>query len=149
MPDSPARSIDVAVAILRSPDGRVLLCRRPDDARYGGRWEFPGGKLEPGETHHEALRRELREELAIDAPEAALLHTVETRYDDGGVFSVRFFVVESWSGEPRLLAASELTWVRPEDLSTFDLLEGSRDVCRLLIAPTPTRSTEARDSSHT
>jgi 8-oxo-dGTP diphosphatase len=147
--DPTARSIDVAVAILRDGDGRVLLCRRPTGARYGDRWEFPGGKLEPGESHLAALRRELREELDVDAPEATLLHAVETRYEDGGIFAVSFFIVESWIGEPRNLAASELVWVAPGELAGYDLLEGSRDVCRLLETASIGDSTDERDSSPT
>jgi 8-oxo-dGTP diphosphatase len=130
-PSSPS-AVDVAVAVLRSPDGRVLLCRRPAEARYGGRWEFPGGKLEPGESHLDALRRELREELDVDCVGAELIHTVETRYDDGGRFAVHFYLVEQWNGEPRNLAASELAWVEGDATERYDILEGSRDIFPLL-----------------
>lgn len=130
-----SHSIDVAVAILRNAGGHVLLCRRPAETRYGGRWEFPGGKLEPGESHLAALRRELREELDVEASEAMLLHRIEMRYADGGAFSVRFYLIDRWSGEPRNLASSELAWVSPEALETYDILEGSRDVCRMLLEP--------------
>src|SRR5688500_9103119 len=80
------RAVQVAVAIVRDSSGRALLCRRAETARYGGRWEFPGGKLEPGETPLDALRRELREELSIECDHARPFHRAEAAYADGGTF---------------------------------------------------------------
>ena len=130
---SPSSAVAVAVAVLRDSNGCVLLCRRPDSARYAGKWEFPGGKLEAGETPEEALRRELNEELGIDSGDARLLYRHNAHYDDGGHFDVGFYVVEQWIGTPQNLASSELAWVAPDELARYDILDGSRDVCRLLV----------------
>jgi 8-oxo-dGTP diphosphatase len=140
-------AVEVAVAVLRRPDGSILLCQRPAEARYGGKWELPGGKLEPGETHLEALRRELVEELGIECGEGRLLESVETRYPDGGTFAVRFYLLEEWTGDPRPLAASGLVWAGPASLGEYEILEGSRDVLRLL--ESAAGSTGERISSRT
>jgi 8-oxo-dGTP diphosphatase len=125
--------IEVAVAVLRDRDGRILLCRRPSAARYGGRWEFPGGKIETGESPLDALRRELREELGVDVETAAPIAEDAIAYPDGGSFVVRFFLVDSWLGEPAPHASSELAWVTPQDFERYDVIEGSRRVCGQLL----------------
>ena len=93
--------VAVAVALIVSRDGKVLLCQRPQGKSYALQWEFPGGKLEPGESSSEALARELREELEIDAEVGELLHRQVSHYADGGTFAVEYYLVERWSGAMR------------------------------------------------
>lgn len=107
----------VVAAALIDRDGRVMMQRRPVGKAHAGLWEFPGGKVEPGETPAAALVRELREELAIDVANEDLAPLGFATGDDGArcmvllLFSCRY-----WSGEPRALDASELRWDEPRAL---------------------------------
>ena len=83
----PASAVRVAAAVILAPDGRVLLAQRPVGKAYAGYWEFPGGKLEPGETVHHALVRELREELGIGGQDAPDLKKVIAGGYQGSRFS--------------------------------------------------------------
>jgi 8-oxo-dGTP diphosphatase len=130
----------VAVGIV-ARDGHVLACRRLPHAAYPLKWEFPGGKIEPGESPRQALVRELREELAIDAEVGEELHRQEWSYPDGGkaaagdgAFHVFYFMVPSWKGEPVNNVFSEIRWVKPAALLTMDILEGNRDAIVKLVA---------------
>ena len=102
----------VAVGILRRPDGSVLLAQRPPGKPYAGYWEFPGGKIEPGESSFDALRRELHEELAIDITAAEPLITQRHDYPHAWV-ELRFFVVTAWDGDIRPQEGQAVMWQRP------------------------------------
>lgn len=124
-------SIEVAVALMRR--GRhLLLCQRSASAKYPLQWEFPGGKVEPGETAEAALMRELAEELAIRATPGALYHRQTSTYPDHGVFAVSYFIVEQWDGELVNNVFADFRWILPEELFDYDILEGNREVCRRL-----------------
>ncbi len=129
------REVSVGVLFKR---GTILACRRKDSARYGRKWEFPGGKIEPGESAREALDRELHEELAIRVVEASLFHRQEWVYPasatdrEDGVFRVHYFTVSEFEGEPQNLAFSEIRWVTVEELQALDTLEGNGEVIALL-----------------
>ena len=102
-------SIDVVAAVLRNPSGGLLVGQRPAHKRHGGLWEFPGGKVDPGESFGEAVRRELLEELALETRwvSSAPLYA---RQDPGQPFRIIFLEVEA-RGEPRLLEHQRLAWV--------------------------------------
>jgi 8-oxo-dGTP diphosphatase len=121
--------IAVAVGLLVRENGDILLCQRPPGKSYALQWEFPGGKVEPGETAAEALARELNEELAIEAEIGRLLHEQVSHYSDGGTFAVGYYLVEHWSGEMRNLCFNDFRWVSPADLTGYDILAGNRDFC--------------------
>jgi 8-oxo-dGTP diphosphatase len=129
---------EVAVGILRK-GFKVLVCQRQATAIYPLKWEFPGGKIERGETPAEALRRELEEELAIHATVGRELHRQDWEYRDSftskgnGQFRVIYFLIEKYSGEPTNRAFEQITWVLPADLHTMDILEGNRKVIDLLV----------------
>ncbi len=112
----------VAAVALVDPDGRVLLARRPEGKPMAGLWEFPGGKLEPGETPEQALIRELREELGIDtrrsclAPIAFASHGYEEFH-----LLMPLFVCRVWQGRPQAGEGQELAWVRPERLRDYPM----------------------------
>lgn len=126
--------IEVAVAILRQPDLSVLLCQRHPHKSYPLKWEFPGGKIEAGETPEQALRRELTEELSIVAEIGQLFHEETAHYSvDGKTYNVRFYVVGRWEGEPQNNVFADHRWVRPEDIATLDILEGIRGVVQRLV----------------
>lgn len=107
----------VSAVALVDREGRVLVQRRPADKTHGGLWEFPGGKVEPGETPEDALIREIGEELAIAVPCGCLSPAAFASAPLGERHLILLlFVARKWTGVPRALAASELRWVRPPDL---------------------------------
>jgi 8-oxo-dGTP diphosphatase len=128
---------DVAVGILLR-DGKVLACQRNATVRYALKWEFPGGKIETGETAREALERELREELSVRIVRAEPFHVQEWTYPDSaegandGKFRVQYFTVPAFEGEPVNHVFARIRWVTLDELSTLDLLEGNRDAVALL-----------------
>jgi 8-oxo-dGTP diphosphatase len=124
--------VAVAVALIRRKDGCLLLGQRPASGSYPLKWEFPGGKLEPGETSQSALVRELREELGIEAAIGGLYHEQVAHYADNGTFSVCYFLVDNWQGEIANRAFADLRWVPQTELIDFDILEGNRDICTKL-----------------
>jgi len=115
----------VAVGIIQR-NGKILICQRKRNARYGLKWEFPGGKLEAGESILDCLRRELREELSIDAEKYDRTETQIASYDDGGAFEVTYCFVRQYSGEPRNNVFQEIRWVSLDELRRLDILEGNK-----------------------
>lgn len=120
-------AIDVAVGILRKPDGDVLLAQRPEGKPYAGYWEFPGGKVEPLESVLDALKREFQEELGIQVQSAQPWCCVEHVYPHAHVH-LHFFIIPEWLGEPQSLEGQKLAWqghvgVTPLLPATIPLLE--------------------------
>ncbi len=111
------------VAAVIERNGRLLLCRRPPGKRHAGLWEFPGGKLLPGESMFDAARRELAEELGVEM--TAMGELLLSVPDPGSAFIVEFHPVEI-AGEPIALEHSALAWVLPEELPTYDLAPSDR-----------------------
>lgn len=107
--------IHVAVGIIVDPTGAVLVARRPEHVHQGGLWEFPGGKVEAGETVEAALRRELREELGIELGVAEPLLKVHHAYPDKIVLLDTWWVT-AYAGEPCGREGQPLAWMQPADL---------------------------------
>jgi 8-oxo-dGTP diphosphatase len=126
--DHPVR---VVAAVLRR-DGQVLVCRRAADRSAGGRWEFPGGKIEPGESAQQALQREIAEELGVMITVGAHLDTTTTIVD-GTPIELLCFLVDEFHPEP---AAStdhdQLHWCPPEALPALNFAEPDLPAVRLL-----------------
>lgn len=101
--------IDVAVGVLCRSDKTVLFARRPEGKEMAGYWEFPGGKLELGESVHEALARELQEEIGIQIGESIHWQTVEHIYSHAHVL-LHFQIVRQWVGEPYAKEGQLLYW---------------------------------------
>lgn len=101
--------IDVAVGILIRENGDVLLGQRPQGKHYAGYWEFPGGKVEPGESIEEALRREFMEELGIAILSEEPWCGVEYRYPHAHV-RLHFFITRHWQGEPQSRENQAFAW---------------------------------------
>lgn len=125
---------DVAVAVLRKPDGQFLLGQRPRDKSWAGWWEFPGGKIEPGESALQGLQRELQEELGISSVVATPWLVRRFTYPEGTV-NLRFFTVRHWSGEPRGREGQALTWQRPAQLSVGPVLPANEPILKALQLP--------------
>ena len=106
---SEAPIVLVAAAVLQRPDGKVLLAQRLAGTPYPGYWEFPGGKLEPGESARQALARELHEELGIDVKACHLWHTLEHDYPHAYV-RLYFCKVTDWRGEPVGREGQAFSW---------------------------------------
>lgn len=108
MSEKPA-PIDVAVGILMRPNGDVLLGQRPPGKPYAGYWEFPGGKVEPGEAILDALKREFVEELGVHILDAHPWCGVEHVYEHAHV-RLHFYISRAWQGEPQSLEGQAFAW---------------------------------------
>jgi 8-oxo-dGTP diphosphatase len=110
----------VAACALVDPDGRVLLARRPPGKPLAGLWEFPGGKVEPGETPEAALIRELKEELDIEVPAKCLapVSFASHSYPEFHLL-MPLFVCRRWEGDVAPLQGQQLAWVRAQKLADY------------------------------
>jgi len=117
----------VTAAVVVDDDGRVLLTQRPEDKRHPGFWEFPGGKVDPGESPEQALRREMREELDVDARVDEIFEVVYYRYEWGAVLILAYSCT-LLSGPLRNLGVAAHQWVAPETLSDFDILPADQPI---------------------
>jgi 8-oxo-dGTP diphosphatase len=111
-------------------EGRVLVCQRREVDKHPLKWEFPGGKVEPGESPEQALVRELREELEIEATIGAELAVSDHQYPNGTCVRLLFFAVPHYAGEPAGRVFKQICWTAPRDLEKLDFLEGDLDFVR-------------------
>lgn len=116
------RLVLVAAAALVDVDGRVLICQRPPGKSLAGLWEFPGGKVEPGETPEAGLIRELDEELGIRVAHACLAPFVfaSHTYDDFHLL-MPLYLCRRWEGQPTAHHHSALAWVKPNKLDDYPM----------------------------
>ncbi len=143
VPEPAPPVVQVAVAVIVGSDGRILISRRPDDVHQGGLWEFPGGKLEPGENVQAALRRELREELGIEVQRARPLICVHHDYSEQSVL-LDVWKVDAFAGTPHGREGQPVLWVERDHLPDFTfpaanapILRAARLPDRYLITPEP------------
>lgn len=126
--------VEVAAAVLQQPDGRFLLAQRPAGKIWAGYWEFPGGKIEPGETPHHALVRELREELGIETETAYPWITRVFTYPHATV-RLHFFRVTQWRGEPHPHEGQQFSWQTSNGTQVSPMLPANAPVLRALDLP--------------
>ncbi|HTV54703.1 MAG TPA: (deoxy)nucleoside triphosphate pyrophosphohydrolase [Terriglobia bacterium] len=122
------RPILVVAGILVKND-RILVCQRRHDDPYGLQWEFPGGKLEPNENPQQALRRELSEELSIDAEIGNQVFRLRHRYPDRFV-EVAFFLVPAYRGIIRNRVFEAVVWALRSELDRFPFLDADRELVK-------------------
>ena len=123
--------IEVCAAVIQHHN-KILITLRPEDKRLGGYWEFPGGKIEAGESPQAALVRELREELDIEIVVDSLLETVDHCYEWGNVRILAYLC--SWkSGEIKHLEVADHCWVAPANLLDYDILVADQPIIEKLL----------------
>jgi 8-oxo-dGTP diphosphatase len=123
----------VAAALIVRGD-QVLICQRKAGSAMGLKWEFPGGKIEAGESPQQALRRELDEELGIQAEVGPRMAHVRHTYRSGGAVDLEFFAVYSFAGEIINHIFEDVRWVALKELPSYDFLAADRDLIRDLAA---------------
>jgi 8-oxo-dGTP diphosphatase len=126
--------LEVAAAVIERPDGAFLLACRPQGKPYPGYWEFPGGKIEPGESARAAIERELAEELGIRVREATPWLTRVYAYTHATV-RLRFFRVVAWEGDPRPLEDQAIAWQQPGKPDVAPMLPANGPVLAALALP--------------
>lgn len=127
------RLVLVAAAALVDEDGRVLICQRPEGKALAGLWEFPGGKLEAGETPEVCLVRELEEELGIQVKVDCLAPFVFSShgYEEFHLL-MPVFLCRRWDGQPRAIEHARLAWVRPHALFDYPMPPADAPLCAYL-----------------
>jgi 8-oxo-dGTP diphosphatase len=132
-PGSPLRLLLVAACALVDADGRVLLAQRPPGKAMAGLWEFPGGKLNAGETPEGCLIRELREELGVDTEASCLAPlTFASHSYDGFHLLMPLYVCRVWRGQPAPREGQALRWLRPRELRELPMPAADRPLIPVL-----------------
>jgi 8-oxo-dGTP diphosphatase len=129
-----SRAVRVVAAVLRDAAGRVLIAQRPAGKHMAGYWEFPGGKIGPGESSEQALRRELTEELGVSLHHCHPLLQLRHDYADR-MIELDVFVVDEYAGEPAGLEAQALKWVPVSALAAHGLLPADQPIIEALQGP--------------
>ncbi len=129
-PDA-SQPIPVVAAVIRRGDGRILLAQRLPGGPHGGLWEFPGGKVEPGETPEGALVREIQEELGVTVAVGDHLLTVEHTYPHLAIRLMAYCCRLNDAGKPRPLHCQDLCWVLPDELLDRPLPAADLPIARL------------------
>lgn len=128
-----AAAIDVAVGVVLAADGRILLARRPGHLHMGGRWEFPGGKVEAGESAEQALIRELEEEVGLQARTPSKLLRVEYDYGDK-IVRLHSWLIERFSGTARGREGQKIIWVSAAELGDYQFPDANLAIVEALRA---------------
>lgn len=121
--------IAVVAGVVRRGE-RLLLCQRPEGKRFGMLWEFPGGKIEAGESPEAALERELREELRVETRTGRVLDALRLDDRNGGDLLLLFYESAIVSGEPQAVECRALAWALPEEVAGYDLAPADRRFAR-------------------
>jgi len=126
--------IEVVAAVIRDADGKILIAQRPVDKHQGGKWEFPGGKVEKGESRRSALVRELNEELGIEIGHSTRLISVYHEYEDKAIY-LDVYEVLQWSGVATGKEGQSVKWVISDSLDDFEFPEANRSIVQAAKLP--------------
>lgn len=127
------KRIHVAVGIIINNAGDILLAKRPEHLHQGGKWEFPGGKVEVGESVTDALIRELKEEVALDVNSSTPFMTQSFDYPDKHVL-LDIHLVSQFSGEAQGLEGQQIAWVTKANLSHYDFPDANKPILEKLLS---------------
>jgi len=133
MASNQLQSVAVVAGLIFNQD-RLLVCQRHPRGSFPLKWEFPGGKLEAGEGYETALRRELKEELGIEAGRLTEIFRHEHLYPGVATVNLRFFRVEDYSGEVKNRVFQRIKWVPAKELTQLDFLDGDLPIIQKLAA---------------
>lgn len=125
------KQIEVAIGVVIGEKG-VLICQRPATGKFAGLWEFPGGKIEPGESPASCAKRELKEELNIEVDITQILETIQHDYGDFAVV-IHPLLCRQISGEPRAIACQQFRWIPAAQLCDYSFPEANRPLLDKLI----------------
>lgn len=125
------KHLHIAAGVIRNAEGEIFIAQRPLESHMGGYWEFPGGKLEAGESPEQALVRELEEELGIVAVPGKLLQTAEHEFPDR-LITIYFFLVEEWQNAPYGREGQPSRWVKQTALIAEEFPLVNRGIVALL-----------------
>jgi 8-oxo-dGTP diphosphatase len=131
-PRSSSPSVKQVVAALIFKDDQILVCQRTRHQTMPLKWEFPGGKIEEGEQPRDALRRELNEELGIDATIGEEVERIRHEYKNGSAVELRFYAVREYKGEVENRIFKDMRWTTRSELPAFDFLEADLQLVREL-----------------
>lgn len=137
MPSIAAKSIEVAVGVLRRDNGDILIAKRAASAHQGGLWEFPGGKREEGENILTALAREFDEELGVAIDPGACRNLMEIHHDYGDkAVCLNVWWIDGCEGEPEGREGQPLCWVAPAELVDYPFPEANRAIVTAILRAT-------------
>lgn len=124
--------MDVVIALILSADNKLLIAQRGSHQTHAGCWEFPGGKVEPGESLYQALQREIKEEVNINICSATPYGFTQHQYKDYEV-KLNFFLVQEFDGEPYCNESQkDMKWVSADSLSQYDFPKGNQEIIQKL-----------------
>jgi len=123
--------IDISIAIVKSATGEFLIALRPDESHQGGKWEFPGGKIETNESPEQGMLRELLEEVGITATKYSLFENLFFDYGDKQL-NLYFYLVEAFTGEANSCEGQLIKWVTKIQLSNYEFPEANLQVIKKL-----------------
>lgn len=125
------KQLNIAAGIIRNSGNEIFITQRDASSHMAGFWEFPGGKIEAGETPEQAVIRELQEEVGIEAKAPVLLKTLEHRFPDR-IITLYFFLVEEWQGEPYGKEGQPKRWVKQSELKAEEFPPANEAVVNAL-----------------
>ncbi|MDC9580982.1 8-oxo-dGTP diphosphatase MutT [Xenorhabdus sp. PR6a] len=125
------KHLHIAAGIIRNSDNKIFITQRSIDSHMGGFWEFPGGKLEQGETPEQALIRELKEEVGITVMHCELIDTIKHDFPDRSI-SLDFFLVDKWKDEPFGKEGQPSRWVLQSELVADEFPPANRSIVNFL-----------------